>query len=233
MARQAFTEALAKAKIPILVLDQKWHRLFALEGKPQQVVTLENELNNILARQGALNQELKELKRVKASLMKNIVDNMDDTETSGDTERGRKMEEDRRLIDEVNQKIEQNEDELLEIPREIQRCNDSLMMETMNFCYDRIRVNYREAEEIADWIKKIRVELKKNIIRKQNREINNKEIYAYMHDIFGKDIINFFDVRNDDVDLVTDEDRPKGDTSDDRKLTTAPEAPTSDASTEK
>ena len=143
MARQAFTEALAKAKIPILVLDQKWHRLFALEGKPQQVVTLENELNNILARQGALNQELKELKRVKASLMKNIVDNMDDTETSGDTERGRKMEEDRRLIDEVNQKIEQNEDELLEIPREIQRCNDALMMETMNFCYDRIRVNYR------------------------------------------------------------------------------------------
>ena len=77
------------------------------------------------------------------------------------------------------------------------------------------------------------MELKKNIIRKQNREINNKEIYAYMHDIFGKDIINLFDVRNDDVDLVTDEDRPKGDTSDDRKLTTAPEAPTSYASTEK
>ena len=27
MERQAFTEALAKTKIPILVLDQKWHRL--------------------------------------------------------------------------------------------------------------------------------------------------------------------------------------------------------------
>ena len=53
------------------------------------------------------------------------------------------------------------------------------------------------------------MELKKNIIRKQNREINNKEIYAYMHDIFGKDIINLLMCRNDDVDLITGEDRPR------------------------
>lgn len=60
--------------------------------------------------------------------------------------------------------------------------------------------------------------IKKNIIRKQNREINNKEIYAYMHDIFGKDIINLFDVQNDDVDLITGEDRPSGDTTQDKQL---------------
>ena len=91
-------------------------------------------------------------------------------------------------------------------------------METMTFCYDRLRTNCKEAEEIAEWIKKVRVELKKNIIRKQNREINNKEIYAYMHDIFGKDIINLFDVQNDDVDLITGEDRPFGDTTQDKQL---------------
>jgi uncharacterized protein YbcI len=88
----------------------------------------------------------------------------------------------------------------------------------MNFCYNRLRTNYREAEEIAEWIKQVRIELKKNIIRKQNREINNKEIYAYMHDIFGKDVIDLFDVKNNDVDLTTGEDRPTGDTSDDRTL---------------
>mgnify|MGYP000097218952 len=39
-----------------------------------------------------------------------------------------------------------------------------------------------------------------------------------MHDIFGKDIINLFDVRNDDVDLITGEDRPAGDTTQDEQL---------------
>ena len=186
MERQAFTEALAKTKIPILVLDQKWHRLFALDGKPKEVQELESQLKEILERQGRLTQELKDLKKVKSSLMQNIVEHMDaeeDKETHS-----RQMDENKRLI------------------------------ETMTFCYDRLRTNCKEAEEIAEWIKKVRVELKKNIIRKQNREINNKEIYAYMHDIFGKDIINLFDVQNDDVDLITGEDRPFGDTTQDKQL---------------
>ena len=173
---------------------------------------LESQLKEILERQGRLTQELKDLKKVKSSLMQNIVEHMDaeeDKETHS-----RQMDENKRLIEEVKEKIAANEDALLEIPKEIQTCNDALMMETMTFCYDRLRTNCKEAEEIAEWIKKVRVELKKNIIRKQNREINNKEIYAYMHDIFGKDIINLFDVQNDDVDLITGEKHDFGGGSD-------------------
>ena len=218
MEKKAFTEALKKAKIPVLVLDQKWHRLFAIKGKPDRVKELEEQLSDILARQGKMTQELKDLKRLKSNLMKNIVDNMDAIDTPSEDAKSKKMEENRRLIDEVNQKIADNEDALLDIPKEITTTNDALMMETMTFCYEQLRENYHEAEEISDWIKKIRVELKKNIIRKQNREINNREIYAYMHDVFGKDIINLFDVKNSDVDLDTGEDRPKGDISESKKL---------------
>lgn len=216
--KEAFTEALKKVKIPVLVLDQKWHRLFALEGKPDEIKELEKNLSDVLAKQGRLTQELKEYKKLKNSLMQSIVENMDSKEGSANAAKSKKREEDKRLIEELNQKIAQNEDELLDIPKQITKYNDALMMETMIFCYDRLRVNYNEAEEISKWIKQIRVELKKNIIRKQNREINNREIYSYMHDIFGKDIINLFDVKNSDVDLITGEDRPEGDTSDSQKL---------------
>jgi hypothetical protein len=218
LEQEVFSEALSKVNVPVLVLDQKWHRLFALDGKPDAVKDLEKEINGYLARQGKLNQELKELKKVKNSLMQNIVENMDSPENAGNEAVLKKREEDKRLIEEVNQKLADNEDELLEIPKLIRDANQNLMLETMNFCYNRLRTNYREAEEIAEWIKQVRIELKKNIIRKQNREINNKEIYAYMHDIFGKDVIDLFDVKNNDVDLTTGEDRPTGDTSDDRTL---------------
>lgn len=104
------------------------------------------------------------------------------------------METDKRLIDETNEKIKQNEDELLDLPNRIKETDGVLMMATMRFCYAKLRTNAKEASEIADWIKNVRIELKKNIIKKQNREINNKEIYSYMHDIFGKDVLNLFDV---------------------------------------
>ena len=42
----------------------------------------------------------------------------------------------------------------------------------------------------------MRVELKKNIIRKQNMETKNQEIYGYMHDIFGAKVLDLFDVQN-------------------------------------
>ena len=187
MDEESFKEAIRHAKIPILVLDQKWHRLFAISGKPEEVKNLEVELNELLQLQGKLNNEQRELKKLKNRLMNNIVSNM---ENAGDGS----METDKRLIDETNEKIKQNEDELLDLPNRIKETDGVLMMATMRFCYAKLRTNAKEASEIADWIKNVRIELKKNIIKKQNREINNKEIYSYMHDIFGKDVLNLFDV---------------------------------------
>jgi hypothetical protein len=209
LEQQIFSEALRNVNVPLLVLDQKWHRLFALVGKPDEVEALEDEINEDLARQGKLNQELKELRKLKASLMKNIVENMDNG--NGDEELQKKRSQDRRLIEEVNEKIAEGEEELAALPGKIREENRSLMLNTMTFCYDRIRLNYQEAAEIGDWIKAVRDQLKKNLIKKQNREINNKEIYAYMHDIFGRDVVNLFDFENQDVELTTGVDRPVGD----------------------
>ena len=60
-------------------------------------------------------------------------------------------------------------------------------------------MNQSESKEIEDWINQVRIDLKKNIIRKQNRDINNREIYAYMHDIFGPDVLDLFDVQYEEV----------------------------------
>ncbi len=206
-----------KTKVPLLVLDQKWHRLFALKGKPAEVVELEENLKDVLTKQAHAPTKLKELKRLQATLMDEIVANMEGRSKS-DASAAKKMEENKRLIDEVNDQIHYNEDILLEVPKELTRYNDALMMETMEFCYQQLRDNYEEMEEISQWIKDVRIELKKKIIRKQNREINNKEIYAYMHDIFGKEIVDLFDVSYSDIKLATGEDRPQGDISQELEL---------------
>lgn len=195
---QDFKIALTGKKIPILVLDQKWHRLFAIHGKTAEIKELEANLNSLLARQGKLNNDLKDLKRLKNNLMDGIVENMDGGEMELDAETRKKtMEENKRLIDDINERMDACEDELLEIPGKIQFANEELMLASMEYFYAKLRVNKQEAQEIDEWITQVRIDLKKNIIRKQNREINNKEMYSYLHDIFGAEILNIFDIQDE------------------------------------
>ena len=198
---EVFREALAGKQIPILILDTKWHRLFAMHGKSEQIRRIEGELNGLLAEQGQCNQELKDLRKLKSTLMASIVRNMDGaTEEMAESIESRKLEENKRLIEEVNEKIENYADRLLDLPYLIRQKNEELMIVSMDYCYEKMRVNAKEAEDIAEWIQQIRIELKKNIIRKQNCETNTREIYAYMHDIFGPQIIDLFDIRYEEED---------------------------------
>ena len=190
MKQQDFKSALIGKTVPLLILDQKWHRLFAVHGKPDEVKVLESKLQNLLSEQGKLNTRLKELKRLKGKLLDEIVQNM--------TEDEKKIEENKRLVDEVNEKLDECEEKLVDIPYLIRETNDELMLLSMDYFYDKIRVNQKESLEIEEWINQVRIDLKKNIIRKQNRDINNREIYAYLHDIFGPEVINIFDIKYDE-----------------------------------
>jgi len=188
--RQDFKSALIGKTVPLLILDQKWHRLFAVHGKTDEIKALESELNALLTEQGRLNNRLKELKKLKGKLLDEIVQSMEEDE--------KKLEENKRLVDEINEKMETCEEELVDIPYRLREINDELMICSMDYFYDKLRVNRTESTEIEEWINQVRIDLKKNIIRKQNRDINNREIYAYLHDIFGAEVIDIFDIKYDD-----------------------------------
>lgn len=197
--RKDFKSALINKTIPNLTLDQKWHRLFAIHGKPDEVKELESKITGLIATEARLNQRLKELKKLKSQLLNNIVQNMDNSKDGEAlTLREKKQEENKRLVDEANQKIDECEDELADIPFQIREANEELMLRSMDYFYEKLRVNRAESLEIEEWINQVRVDLKKNIIRKQNRDINNREIYEYLHDIFGASVIDIFDIKYDE-----------------------------------
>ena len=197
--RKDFKSALINKTIPNLTLDQKWHRLFAIHGKPDEVKELESKITGLIATEARLNQRLKELKKLKSQLLNNIVQNMDNAKDGEALAlREKKQEENKRLVDEANQKIDECEDELADIPFQIREANEELMLRSMDYFYEKLRVNRAESLEIEEWINQVRVDLKKNIIRKQNRDINHREIYEYLHDIFGASVIDIFDIKYDD-----------------------------------
>ena len=91
--------------------------------------------------------------------------------------------------------MESHNDELLDLPKEIEQVNYKLMLATMEICYEKIQGNTAEIEEVGAWITEMRMELKKKIIRKQEKEQQNQDLYSYMHAIFGAEVIDIFDMK--------------------------------------
>lgn len=194
--KHQFSEALQGKKIPILTLDNKWYRLLDEETR-KKISGTEAKLNELLKRQGKLNTETKDIKKLKKKLMSEIVSMADQIEQTGDEKLEKKLEQHKRLVEECNERLEEYQDELMELPRGIERLNYDLMLATMDCCYATMQENTQEIEEISKWVKDIRVELKKMLVRKQEMEQQNHTIYSYMHDVFGAEVLELFDMTYD------------------------------------
>ena len=192
---EVFQPALIGKKIPILVLDNKWHKLFTQAEYSSEIKGMEKEMNNLLKRQGKVNTESKEIKKLKKKLMDEIVVLADEMGQHPTKKQEKDMADHKRLINDCNEKLEAYEEEMVELPRQINQLNNKMMLVTMEVCYKRIQQNTTELEAIEEWIGNIRRELKKKVIRKQEKEAMNRQLYSYMHDIFGADVIELFDIK--------------------------------------
>ena len=196
-SENAFKEALAGKEIPLLTLDNKWHQLFtqAQTEIPAEVQRGEVKLNELIKRQGKLNTESKDIRKVKKKLMTEIMEMADLSGGNPDAATEKKMEDNRRLINECNERLEDYARELRLLPEEIAQINHKLMLITMDICYQKIAENTREIDKIEEWVKDIRIEMKKKLIRKAENEQEVFGLYSYMHDIFGAEVIEIFDLK--------------------------------------
>ena len=187
--------ALSGKKIPILTLDNKWYKLFPNLNDCPQIMKIARSLNDLLKRQGKLNTETKDIKNLKKKLMQEIVPMVDELGQNADASLEKKIDDNKRLIEECNEKLEAYEYEMMELPAQIEAKNYELMLATMHYCYEKMQSNTEDIIEIAKWVADIREELKKNLIQKQEMELYNKQMYSYMHDIFGAGVIELFDMK--------------------------------------
>lgn len=191
--REKFEEKLQGKSIPVLTLDNKWYRLLGDDGR-KEVKGMEEQLNALLKRQGKVTTEAKDIRKLKKKLMHEIVVMVDEASQSQDKALEKKIEQNKRLVEECSEKLEAYREEEMELPGEIERLNRKLMLYTMERCYAQMRENTKEIQSISEWVSQIRIQLKKNLIRKQEMERKNQEIYSYMHDLFGADVVDMFDM---------------------------------------
>ena len=171
--------------IPILTLDERWYHLINEKNKTDEIAYWEKQVNELLKKQGRINNDIKDIKKLKKQLINDVVENMEDDDSS--RQKQKRMSQNQRLIQESNDKIASLEDELLEVPRELARANEKLLTETLKACYDRMNANTEDIEVLDKWINATRVKLKKNILIKQDKETVNNNMYSLIHDIIGNE----------------------------------------------
>lgn len=193
----AFRQALEGKKIPVLTLDNNWHRLFTQVEHTPEIQAVEEQLNELIKRQGKANTESKEIVRLKRKLLDEIMTLADRIDSRNSRKYEKEMSEHQRLVGECNDKLNGYRQEIAELPDEIEKVNERLMLITMRECYERLQRNTAEIDEIDAWITEIRKELKKKTVRKKEKENMNFQLYSYMHDLFGADVMELFDLKYD------------------------------------
>lgn len=188
-----FLDALAGKEIPLLPLDARWHELFPDFRKTHEIKAMEKRLNKLIQKQGQTNNDLKEYEKAKKVLMKNIVNNMTDGHEVDSPIRSMKQDRNQKLLADLKEKKEQAEQVKREIPAQIEAANRELLVECMKVCYQELMDNTYAIEEIDEWVKETRERLKDEILKKQDMEMRNTQMYKYMHNLLGAEVVEIFD----------------------------------------
>lgn len=193
-----YAKALTGRDIPVLTLDEKWKLLFPRDEMPDKMRDIADELDELLERREVIADQVKKVKLVKKKLLEEIPRLRQQILREGEHSRKQyELDERMRLISDCNEKIDEYEDEMLDLPRDIYRLNYDLMLHSMAICYTKLHSNTVEIERVENWLAQVRVELKRQIIQKQEREIENFDLYSYMHQIFGAEVVDLFDMSYD------------------------------------
>ena len=183
----SISQILKGKKVPILVLDQRWHKLFPDGVKPNEIVSIEQKVNELLKEQGKLVNEIKDLKKAKKKLLDAIVSGMSDAGND------KKKDKQQKLLLETKERIEKQSDRLMELPYEIKKANEELLVAGMAYFYDELRSRTEALETLTEEINVQREELKEKVAYRVELEESVDATYSLMHDLLGREVMNLFD----------------------------------------
>ncbi|NLJ88905.1 MAG: hypothetical protein GX327_09085 [Epulopiscium sp.] len=182
-------------KIPILILDKKWHNIFPHEKKTKKILMLEKQLGNLLKEQGQLNNDFNDYIKLKKKLMSDIINLTDEVFSNENESDKEKMGKNKKYIIEINNKLEKIQKRLQRLPSEIEEVNQRLLRESVKVSYKEMKEHQEKTKELAKWIETTREQLKNNVKEKTIHEEKASEIYSYLHDLVGVELIEELDKR--------------------------------------
>lgn len=181
-----------RKSIPALILNKDWHNLFP-QKKPSKIKATEKKLESLIKKYSQTNQSLKDYESLKKQLMDGIIADMENISEDSPEKLEKKMNTNTNLIYDLNHRMEEAENNLLELPALMDECNKELIFETAEVFYPKLMENTKEYVEINKEIAALKKQLRLKLERKVDLEEENDRIYRGLHQVLGAEILDQMD----------------------------------------
>ncbi len=184
-SKQLNTRTLRKNDISLLILDERWNKLFANAPKNPSIERSEQKLKELLKEESRLIAEQKEIAATKKTHINRIIKLTSEVFEEGSDSAKKEMQGSEREIKRINSRLERIEVLLEEMPNRKKLANLELLEKTVNIVYFKIGSARKRVRELEKLIEESRTKLKEYIDEKETLSQDNTDIYSYFHDLLG------------------------------------------------
>ncbi|MCX8131261.1 MAG: hypothetical protein N3I35_14330 [Clostridia bacterium] len=178
-------KVLRKNDISILILDERWNKLFVNTEKTPEIFKCEEKLKELLKEQARLTAETKEIALRKKNCIERIMQLTTEAYEKNNEEAKNEMQECEKEIKRINERMIEIEEGLDNIPDLIKEANLELLEHTVNIVYFKMRSNQLRVKELEQLIEEARKNLQEYIDEKGTISEDDTDIYSYFHDLLG------------------------------------------------
>jgi Protein chain release factor A len=178
-------KVLRKNDISLLILDERWNKLFENTQKTPQIAACEEKLKDLIKEEARLTAEVKEVGINKKKHMDTIIKLTPAVFEKNDSEAAKEMEHCEKEIKRINERMKKIEEELDILPDKKKETNLELLEQTVNVVYFKISSSRKRVQELEKLIDETREKLKQYIDEKESLAQDDTDIYSYFHDLLG------------------------------------------------
>ena len=179
------SKVLRKNDISLLILDERWNKLFETTQKSPQIAAAEEKLKDHIKEEARLTAEAREIAASKKNHMDRIIKLTPAVFEKNDPDAIKEMEFCEKEIKRINDRFKRIEEELDILPDKKKKANLELLEHTVNIIYFKMRSGRKRVEELEKLIEEERSKLKAYIDEKESLSQDDTDIYSYFHDLLG------------------------------------------------
>lgn len=178
-------KTLRKNDISLLILDERWNKLFVNTPRTPQIASCEEKLKELLKEQARLTAEAKEIAANKKKHMARINLLTPAVFEQNDEAAKKEMDFCEKEIKRINARTKKIEELLDDIPDRLKTANLALLESTVKIVYFKIRASSKRVEELEKLVEQTRTKLKEYIDEKESLSQDDTDVYSYFHDLLG------------------------------------------------
>lgn len=181
-----------KNKIPLLVYDQQWKKLFD-NSDNKDIISAKEKLIEAIMKKDQLEREEVKLKKDKTHAMKMILGISNSINNENKIENVDLLEKYKNKIESINERLDEISFELEKLYQEIRTLNFNLLKATVYYGYKDIKRKEKKLKKVNEELELIRERIKLLINEKYDCEEWINSAYSFLHGMLGRDEIERLD----------------------------------------